>query len=369
MRILSHYFAARFLGLFATVFAAAFLVLATVELVLNFDDLSRFGSASAMSLNSGGVLAIGRSLGIRLASYYMADVIPIVSFLAVFITIAWAGRAMELIGVQAGGIRLIRITAPILAASLILSFATAILHETVILRSQQISAGHEDQKHRQPDFGREAFWYHRGHTVTKITMADASTRTLQGVAIFERGAQGTITRVIRASIVVIELDGSWQLRDASIWTFDPTDPRTDPEFEKRASLTLDLDAMGGDALLHADPEVLPIAALARYLDANPDITPSSLRRLRARFHERLAAPWLVVFFAWLALPFALRVDERGHFGPPAAAGLAALSAFFLFRSAGSSLAQQEWIPVGLTPWLAISLVCLGATVALWRQRS
>jgi lipopolysaccharide export LptBFGC system permease protein LptF len=376
VRILSHYFVARTLGLFATVLAAACLILSTIELVLNFDDLSMPGSsqlstsatmhsASAPSVVSE-VLGVGHALGIRLASYYMTDVIPIASFLAVFITFAWAGRAMELVGIQAGGIRLTRVILPVLVLTLILSFATAVLHETVIRRSQQISSGQGAGDHRQPEFGREAFWYHRGRTITNISFADAETRTLHGVEIFERGPKGAIARVIRAEIVQIANDGVWHLGNAAVWTFDPLDPSSATKLEKNASLTLDLDAIGGDALLHADPEHLPLAALADYLEANSENTSSSLRKLHGRYHERLASPWLVAVFGWLALPFALRVDERGRFGPPAAAAVAALSGFFLLRSAGETLAQQELIPVGLTPWLAIAIVILGSTIALRR---
>jgi len=397
VRILSHYFVARYLGLFATVLVAACLILSTIELVLNFDDLSTFGTSqptvsavapsaampsakprpttasgpqAEVTVKSVGdeVLGLFRALGIRLASYYMTDVIPIASFLAVFITFAWAGRSMELVGIQAGGIPLIRVIVPVLITTLILSFATAILHETVIRRSQQISFGENEGHHRQPDFRRKAFWYHRGRTITNISFADPKTRMLHGVEIFERGAAGTITHVIRAEVVQIANDGVWHLHNAAVWTFDPSDPSAPTQLEKNATLTLDLDSLGGDALLHADPVHLPLAALADYLAGNPENTSSTLRALRGRYHARAASPWLVAVFGWLALPFALRVDERGRFGGPAASAVAALSGFFLVRSAGETLAQQELFPVGLTPWLAIGLVTLGSTVALlWRR--
>ena len=372
MRILSHYFVARYLGLFATVLVSAFLILATVELVLNFDDLSTFGAASATAGSSAAPNAgfgdIARSLWIRLASYYLADVIPIASFLAVFITFAWAGRAMELVSIQSGGIRLPRIILPVLVTAIILSCATAILHETLILRTQHTWSAREESDRRQPDFGREAFWYHRGRTITNITFADAQTRTLYGVEIFERGETGTIARVIRAEQVAIAVDGVWHLTNASIWVFDPEDPAASPELEQNASIVLDLDARGSSVLLQADPALLPLRDLANFLAADPDMTPSSLRQLKKRFHERLTSPLLVLIFAWLALPFALRVDHRGRFGPPAAAAVAALSTFYLLQSAGTTLAQRELIPIGLTPWLAISMVLLGSAVALRTRR-
>ena len=363
MRILSHYFVARFLGLFATVLVASFLILATLELVLNLDDLSALGSSAIGSEGESDLTPLGY-LWVRFASYYLADLLPLASFVAVFITFAWSGRSMELLAIQAGGIRLHRAVLPVLVTTLILSFATAILHETVILRAQQAWSSQTRGSHGQPDFGREAFWYHTGRTITNITSADPETRTMRGVEIFERGASGTIIRVIRVERVQITDDGVWRLENAAIWTFDPDDTTRQPTFSENHSMALDLDMLRGDVFLGADPGSLPIRALANYLDDNPRETPSNLRRLRGRYHERLSSPLLVIVFGWLALPFALRVDERGRFGAPATAAIATLGIFFLLQSAGTTFSRQDLLPVGLTPWLAILVVSIGTAIAL-----
>jgi lipopolysaccharide export LptBFGC system permease protein LptF len=275
---------------------------------------------------------------------------------------------MELVAMGASGIPLSRAVFPVILTSLILSLATAVLHETLILQNQQISSGHKAGNPRQPDFGREAFWHHRGRTITNIAFADAESRILHGVEIFQRGPTGTIVRVIRTDFVQIERDGAWRLDNAAVWTFDPLNPSASPKLEKHPSMTLDLDELSGDALLQANPALLPLRALRNYLAANPTTTPGKLRKLRGLYHSRLASPWLVLVFAWMALPFALRVDERGHFGGPAAAAIAALGLFFLLQSAGSTLAQRDLAPAGLTPWLASSVIVLGASIALRRGR-
>ena len=366
MRILSHYFVARFLGLFSTVLVTAFLMLATIELVLNFDDLSGFGSPTS-GPEGAALLDAFRYLWVRLASYYLADLLPLASFIATFITFAWAGRSMEILAVQAGGVRLLRIVLPVLAAALILSFAAAILHETLILHARQIWSSETPGSHDQPDFGRKAFWYHKGRTITNITSADLESRTLRGVEIFERGPKGTVIRVVRVDRVQISSDGVWHLEKAAVWTFDPEDPTARPRLEENISMALNLDALHGNVLLGADPGILTLPALTEYLEANPRDTSSNLRRLRSLYHERLSHPWLVLVFSWLALPFALRVDQRGLFGGPAVAAVATLGVFFLVQSAGTTMSRQELLPIGLTPWLAIGLVLLGTAIALRRQ--
>jgi len=380
VRILSHYFIGRFLGLFSMVLAVAFLVLATVELVLNLDDVSAFDAARDTlptpppdGSNSFAIPGIApfsntlRYLGLRLTSYYLADVLPIASFIAVFIAFAIAGRAMELLAIEAGGVRPIRIVVPVLATALILSLAASVLHETVILRANQIWSGASHDRTDQIDFGRGAFWYHKGPTITNVAHADPETRTLYDVEIFERSATGAVIRVLRADRVQIADDGLWHIEKAHIWTFDPEDVGAAPTLEESVSIALDLDSLRGDLLLGADPGLLPLQELGRYLDSNPQETSSVIRRARGRYHERLSSPWLVFVFAWLAMPFALRIDERGRVAGPAAAAVLALGLYFLVESAGRTLAQEALIPVGVTPWLTMALFSLAAAVGVARR--
>jgi lipopolysaccharide export system permease protein len=372
VRILSHYFIARYLGLFTTVLVAAVLILSTIELVLNLDDLAAFGASAESDsalLGFAGIASALRVLWVRLASYYLADLLPIASFVAVFVTLAWAGRAMELVAIQTGGIRLGRILAPILGTALILSFATALLHETLILDARQVWANEMRSDRNGIDFSREAFWYHKGRTITNISRADPETRTLHQVEIFERGLNGVIIRVIRADHVRIGTDGVWHIEDASIWRFDPEKPLRHPDLREHVSMALDLDALHGDAMLAADPALLPLPELAGYLERNAQSqeTTSTGRGLASRYHDRLSQPWLVLLFAWMAMPFALRINESGRFGRPAAKAVAILGLFFLLQSAGTTLARQALFPLGATPWLMIALFGFGTAIALRRQ--
>jgi lipopolysaccharide export LptBFGC system permease protein LptF len=372
VRILSHYFAARFLGLFAAVLVAALFLLGTIELVLNLDDLSRFaGDASEPPSSEAGAGnefgAAFRYLWLRLLSYYLADLLPIASFIAAFIAFAWAGRALELLAVQAGGVRLIRIVAPVLVCAVILSLAAALLHETVILRAGQSWASEAQDGRDQIDFSRTAFWFQKGRTITRIHHADPATHMLHGVEVFERGTTGTIVRVIQAERVRIGEDGSWHVEEARIWTFDPNDASAEPSLAEQVWTALDLESLGSDALLGADPASLPLPGLASYLEANRLESSSNLRRLTSRYHARLSSPWLVLVFAWLALPFALRVDQRGRFVWPALAAIGTLALFFLLRSAGTTLAREAFVPAGLTPWLTMGVFGIGAAIALRRQ--
>ncbi|MEM9175739.1 MAG: LptF/LptG family permease, partial [Myxococcota bacterium] len=176
MRILTHYFATRFLGLFVMVLAAALLVLAMLELVLSLDDVSGWQGPSSDTASGGlaSFFAAVRHLGLRLTSYYLADVLPIASFIAAFAVFALSGRAMELVAVEAGGIRPARVVLPVLSTALILSLASALLHETLILRADRVWSRAEGDVpiETEIDFARRAFWFQKGPLITNVGYAD-----------------------------------------------------------------------------------------------------------------------------------------------------------------------------------------------------
>ena len=360
VRILSHYFAARFLGLFFVVLVAGLLVLATIELVLNLEDVTGFRASAEAGIENGlldRTASAIRYLGLRLTSYYLGDFLPIASFIAVFVVLAVSGRAMELVAIEAGGIRPARVVLPVLASALILSFASLLLHETVILHADQAwsRAERDVPIEAEIDFARRAFWVQKGALITNVGHADPVARTLHDVEIFERSQLGAVVRVIRTDEVTIEDSGTWQIDHATVWRFDPINAAADPIVQRGVPLSLDLDALQADLLLSADPALLPLPDLADYLSSDPRSTPSALRRVESRLHERLANPWLVVLFAWLAVPFALRVDGRGHIAGPAVAAVATISLFYAAQTAGLTLAQRELLPVGVTSWATMAL--------------
>ncbi len=372
MRILSHYFIARFFGLFLTVLIVALTILATIELVLNLEELS---SSPAAATGQGllrsvpGVLAF---LWNRLATTYLVDLLPVASFIASFITFASAGRRLEWIAIEASGIRPIRVILPVLAAACILTIAAAALHETVVLKAEQTRLVDEEVDRDRIDLERRAFWYHRGPIITNIGYADPDTRTLHDVELYERGLgddSGRILRIVRAPDVQILPDGRWRFERASVWHFDPTDPLAEPRFERAVGLELDLDSVPRNTLTQADPAILPLRALARHLAREPASGSARSRRLAEVFHERLSRPSWVLALCWLALPFGLRVDRRGRIAPAAAAALAALTAFFLVANAGTALTRLAILPVGVASWTPPLLFTVLAGLALARRRA
>ena len=361
MRILSHYFIARYLGLFGTVLVAATMMLLAVEFVLQLEPGGAADEAAPL-------VGSAQRLFSRMLAVYMPDLIPLASGVAAFSTFAWAGRARETLAIEAGGVRLARVVWPVLAATGMLSLATAILHETLVLDAER-SQRHQRQDPARPiDFGQMEFWLHQGRTITNVARIDADARSLEDVEIFERGAGGRARRVIRAERVRIAEDGRWHLSQARIWRFPAgAETGTASALENHAELILDLEALGGDALLGGEPGLMPLRTLAEYLQRSEAESAARRRVLLGRFHERLSRPGLVLLFPLLALPFALRVDERGRLLGPAMGAAAVLGAFLFARGASDPFVAQGLLSAAVAIWAPIGVFAGGAVVALFRR--
>lgn len=373
MRILSHYFATRFLGFVLTVLAAGLAILATIELVLNLEELSALSNALRKTGPADPARLAGTLLAFlwsRLASLYLPDLLPIASFVAAFLTVGVAGRRLEWVALESSGIRPLRVLMPLMAAASLLALVAYAVDETIVLGAQRANLVEDRFDRDEIELDRRAFWYHRGPIITNIGHADPTARTLHDVELFERGvgsASGRIARIVRARDVRILPDGRWRFDEASVWTFDPADPVAEPRFETRRSLELDLESVPRNPLAEADPALAPLGTLARHLATQSPAGSPNARRLALAYHERLSRPMRVMVFSWLALPFGLRVDRRGRITPAAALALATLAGYFGVASLGTALTRLGLIPVGVSSWGVPLLFATAAGVGLVRR--
>ncbi|MBY0400230.1 LptF/LptG family permease [Myxococcota bacterium] len=370
MRILSHYFIARFFGLFLTVLVAALGMLATIELVLNLEELASLPDAEEPAGPLGRLATSLSFLWTRLTALYLTDLLPIAAFVASFLTFATAGRRLEWVAIESSGIRPLRVVLPVVAATCLLGLAAGGIGETVVLRARHARLLEDRLDPELLEPGRRGFWYHRGPIITNIGHADPDSRTLHDVELFERGLgdeSGTILRIIRAPSVHVLADGRWHFERAAVWRFDPSDPFAEPRFTSTQELELDLEALPRNPLTQADPAIAPLATLARYVARSTELPAHESRRLVQAYHERLSRPASLVALCWLALPFGLQVDRRGRFAPAAGASLLALACYFSLANAGSALTRLGSIPVGVSCWAIPLLAVVLGSLAVRRR--
>ena len=337
MRILSRYFATRFLGFFAVILIVSTLTIVAIEMLLNLDD---------MLSNDQGPVAPLQYLMLRIPSYYMRELIPITSFAATFFTLGLSTHWFEVSAAKAGGISPDRILAPILITAVFLGVASFALGETWIVNStrdwnQRESGGDSTISYREG-----SFWYHRGQTIYNISEADPLQRTLRGVRLFDLNAEGRLIRSVDAPRVDVEDDHRWRFHDAVIRHFKPDRKDSLVRIERLDHITLDVADPRDIALINTDFRSLNVATLRDHI-ALRKAAGETVNRVTTVLYSRFVEPIEVVLFALLAAPLGLQVATRRSFGIPALLGIAIVSSFFALRSIGATLAGEGVISAAM----------------------
>ncbi|MCL4683292.1 LptF/LptG family permease [Myxococcota bacterium] len=337
----------RFLIGFAATLVVLALAVAVIDLLGDFEDIL------AASQGFVGVLLY---VGLRIPSHWLPLLVPAAAFVAAFLAVGTAARALEFVAIKASGISPLRVLAPLLLAGVVISGLGLVTNETVAIRSHEAWRRLTGGDERQVEFRRGSFWYHKGRYIYNVRDADPEARELRQVAIFQLDARGRLRRSIHAASARIDGEGRWQLTDAVIRRFQPGDPEAPVAFERLAETELVLTEEV--ALFEAGVQGLSIAALREYRNGRPADDPEALRAV-ALLHDRLTKPLAAFVFVLLAIPLGLRVERTHSLAVPALQGVALLFGFSTLREYGATLASQGVTAPSLTPWLILLAFTLG----------
>ncbi len=355
MRILTRYLVARFLGTFVVFLLVSTATIVIVEMMLNLGDMLQRDT---------GLRGIASYLFLRLPSYYLRDLLPIVAFASAFFTLGSAARGLEILAMKAGGLSPHRIAAPLLGVGLVLSAGGFVVNETVILEAKRLW-NQRDSRANPISFRQGSFWYHRGRTIYNIGDADRTTNTLRGVRIYELGDDGRLLRSIEAESATVSGRDHWSFDSPLIRRFDPDDDESPPiATQYEGELGLDLGEGSGVALMNADVTTLSVLEL-RQVIAQQRQRGREPSRPQALLHARLADPFAVFLFVLAAIPLGVRVEMASGHGMtlPALYGIAIVAAFFSLRSVADTLTMGGLLPPSPIPWL---IVAAFAGFGAWR---
>lgn len=352
MRILSRYYATRFLGLYAGILVASTLTIVIVEMLLNLDDMLRLQP---------GAMGMLHYLFLRIPSYYLRDLLPITSFAAAFFTLALSASSLEIMAIKTGGISPRRAIVPILIAACGIAATSFVLGETWILNATQDSNRQRSGSGPDIRYRQGSFWYYKGRTIVNISSADPTSATLQGVRLFELNDRGRLLRSIEAPEVAIDEEDVWRFQNAIIRSYQPGKPDAPTFVERVSEFSLRVHDRNTIQMIETDLQSLSIVELREYVASRLD-SGEDAHRIQAVLYARYSEPVLVILFALLAAPLGLMVESRGNFGFPVLIGIGTVAAYFTLHSISATLASEGVIP----PIIAISALDLGfCGVGLW----
>ena len=352
MRILSRQFLLSYLNLYAGILFASTLVIVVIEMMINLEDALEFEEGGK------GVLVY---LFLRVPSYYLPYLMPVVSFAAAFFCLGLPARAREVVALKTGGIAPQRISLPVLAAAALISVLTLVLNETIVRDTSNEFNRRENRTKGDVYHARGEFWYHRGDAFYNVQGADRATGTIHGVKVYQRGPEGRLFRTIEAASARIDEEHRWHLRDATIRTFGD-EVGSAPKIRHEANTVLKMASEQELALLDADASSLDLLRLREYIDAVIRDGRDPVR-YQALFHARLAEPLSVLVFALLALPVGLAVERTSSLATAAVQGVILLGIFYSLQGTAAVIGASGVAAAVPVPWIV--LAAFGG-FGLWR---
>lgn len=344
----------RFVASFVAVLVVLVLTMAVIDLLGDFEDIVA---------SSEGFVGVLTYVALRIPAQWLPLLVPVAAFVAAFLALGTAARALEFVAIKASGVSPLRVTTPVLAAGLLISGLGLAANETVAIRAHEAWLRHTGGE-QQVEFRRGSFWYHKGRYVYNVRDADPQARELREVAIFQLDERGRLLRSIHAATAHIDAEGHWQLADAVVRRFEPGSPEAPTQFERMARTELILTEEL--ALFEAGVQGLSIQDLREYRNGRP-ADDTEAKRASALLHDRLTKPLAAFVFVLLAIPLGLRVERTHSLAVPALQGILLIFGFSTLREYGTTLASQGVTDPSLTPWaILIAFTGIG-TWLLWRS--
>ena len=350
MRILTRYVAKAYLRMLGLCLGSFI----TIYLVVDFmEKVSRFTRAGA----SWKYLVL---FFITKIPEMVVDAAPLAVLMATLLTLGSLSLSSELTAMRSCGVSLVRISAPILAISVLMSLVVLMLGEFVIPKSyaQRIYIQEVLIQKKSPStyFRQHNIWHREEGNVLRASLFEPSQNELKGVTLWEvQPKTGLPLRRTDAALGQLGNQG-WVFKDVVVREFEGADiSRTRKYPQLAASLKLkpaDLKVLGKYS------DSMTLRELNRYCrkiqaggyDATRYIT---------QFHSRISLPFGCAVMAFLGIPFALRGGRSSGiaFGIGLSIGVGFL--YVIINSVIISVGQVGLLPPIAAAW-ATNFIFLAA---------
>ena len=353
------HYAARFLLAFAAALAILALLLFAVDAMLHLASLLDDASSTAQAL---------RRLTERTLGQYAEFLIPAAACAGAFWCAGSATLHHETLALKASAISPLVAFAPLLAlAGALAAMHFAAIEAVGVKAAARLAAarnpGGGDVRVRAGDV-----WYHAGRVVYSARGVDPRSGVLSTVHVYERDDIGRLVRTIQAARAVRLAPQRWSFDDALVREFDPDRIGEAPRERHERRALLELPSDRSPRLRRDELAGLSRDALRNYIAAH-QATGADASDARIVLHNRLSGPFAVIAFAALAIPLALRSEERRSLARAALQGAGSFVAFLLARDMGSSFAAQSPALSFAFPWLTIGALAALALALLARAKT
>lgn len=295
------------------------------------------------------------------------QVIPLACLLAVFNTLGSLSRHNELTAMHSSGISLLRITAPLLATTLLISLLSFLTSEHLVpvtIKNANYIMNSAVKGKPATTYRRDKIWLKDGQKIINIRIASPEIAMLRGISVLQFDDQFVLrerTDAERATYI----DGRWQASDVFHRRFDPETGAIIAAEAKNQSI-LDINVEPSDFLVpgskrNEDLNYRDLKNLARKL-RNDGFDPA---RFLTDMHSRIAYPFSCFIMGFLGIPFALKKGRESSPALGIAISITIGIMFFILQAILMAFGYSGILPPMVAAWSAnILFLLLGSWLFL-----
>ena len=295
------------------------------------------------------------------ATLYFLYKIPHLVFLSVPLTVLMAStftlilfsRENEVLAMRASGLSLYRIIAPILIASLGISFLTLLANEYIVpfanKRGEYIRQVEIQKTGAHTHNQRDKIWYRsKNNTIWQITYYDPPAERMRGVTLYRMGPQNRLTQRIEASEVVwLPREKLWEFHKGVTHDFSREGKIKQENFEKKvfqlAEKPKDFEKTG------RNPETMNYQELGRYIE-NLRKSGVNATRYIVDMWAKISAPFISFVLAIVGVAFSIRSSRGGGATLGVAISIAIGATYIILFHASLSFGHAGRLPPILAAW-------------------
>ena len=290
------------------------------------------------------------------------QVAPLAVLMATMLTLGVLAKTSEIIAMRSCGISLVRISAPILITAFLISLAVLLNGEFIVPRAYDRLDHIENILIKKKDpatfFRQNNIWYREENTILQAKLYEPSSRTLQGLTLWQLDPDMRPVRRIDAGTGIL-VNGGWLFRDVTIRDFSAGNVTSTRAV---AELPVPLHLKPADLkVLEKYADNMGFFDLRRYCNKlrNGGYDPT---RYLTQMHSRLSLPFSTLVMAFLGIPFALKSGRSSGIAVGIGVSIIIGFCFFATSSALLSFGQGGALPPVIAAWAANAIF---AAIGVW----
>jgi lipopolysaccharide export system permease protein len=356
---LQRYFAWRFLGAVAAVFASIFALVAMIDYVELMRRTADIANVSALLVAETSILRVPQ---------ITERVMPFSVLIGAMICYLSLSRRLELVVARSAGMSVWQFITPAMVVALLFGMLATFVYNPLSAVLDEHSKRLETQifgeKASNSQFGSGGtFWItqrnRNGHSIINATTSLQQGVVLGGVTMLQFDANGRFVERVEARRAILET-GHWRLQDARIYTTDAA-PRGPGEYLLDTTLTPEQVRES-----FATPETVAFWNLPDYIE-RAERTGLAAAAYRLHYQKLLARPFLLAAMVLLAAAVSLRFFRFGGVQKMVLGGVFSGFLLYVLSKVTDDLAKADLMHPIAAAWLPVLVGGLTGIVALLYQ--